>query len=344
MIPEHRELQSLLAELRDGPVLLSAQPELEARRTRLLPKLRARVRMVPASQKRQRRVRALYGAGLAASSLLLGAALFLHWSAREAAPLLLQAQGPGAMFAHDGSGEAPALVALNNPVRVEPKGELFVSSRSSLTTPAGVEVELAGQTRVGLDSLALAGPVSELRLIQGQVSCHVPHLGKAGSFSVITPNTTVIVHGTRFSVAAQGKDATMACVRVSEGLVEVRNGATRTLLSAGQEWGCDTGEAATGDTEQRAADAANALRSAEDATAATQPLPQEHKRPGPRAAQPDKATPSGTLAQENQLMARALSAERRGDVVRARELYGKLLADFPASVFAPEAGKALSRL
>lgn len=343
MSHEDHELSRLLGELRDGPVLLSAQPELEARRSRLLPELRARVRGVPQRARRQRKLRVLFTGIALAASTVLGVS-FVWRASSQLAPLVLaplQAQ-PFADSATFTQGTS-APVLLGTAVRVEPRGELAVSSRSSLTTPEGVEVQLAEQTRVGLDLLVPKDKTSELRLFAGSVSCHVPHLGSAGSFAVVTANTRVIVHGTRFSVDVRGKDETHACVRVTDGLVEVRSGSERVMLGAGTQWGCADGSA----TDNQTTPGAPVSAQVEVRQPSAQLEPKRHasaERSDANRSEAERSPSSGTLAAENQLMSQALSAERRGDLERARQLYAKFVSEYPASVFVPEARAGLSRL
>lgn len=358
MSHEDHELSRLLGELRDGPVLLSAQPELEARRGRLLPELRARVRGVPERARRQRRLRVLFTGMALAAATVLGVSFVWRASSQlqplVLAPLVLapgQAQPLASSATFTQGTSAP--VSLGTAVRVEPRGELAVSSRSSLTTPEGVEVQLAEQTRVGLDLLVPQDKTSELRLLAGSVSCHVPHLGSAGSFAVVTANTRVIVHGTRFSVDVRGKDETRACVRVTDGLVEVRNGSERVMLGAGKQWGCADDSvadhesprgapvSAEGEARQPSAQLEQKRRDARER------LPLDRAgadRSGGDRSDAERSPASGTLAAENQLMSQALSAERRGDLDRARQLYAKFVSEYPASVFVPEARAGLSRL
>src|SRR5690606_17235396 len=71
-------------------------------------------------------------------------------------------------------------------------------------------------------------------------------------FSIATPDAQVVVHGTVFSVHVGAPAHPQTCVRVSEGLVEVRHGAGRVYVEAGQTWGC------AGGAEQAAASRAPA--------------------------------------------------------------------------------------
>jgi hypothetical protein len=54
-------------------------------------------------------------------------------------------------------------------------------------------------------------------------------------------------------------------------------------------------------------------------------------------------TITSTLERENSLLGLALSAERRGDGVRAHGLFQALLTQYPASVLIPEAQAGFER-
>src|SRR6185503_14934704 len=70
--------------------------------------------------------------------------------------------------------------------------------------------------------------------------CAVPRLSPGSSFSVVTPNAKVVVHGTKFSVRVDSSEAgvTRTCVRVREGLVAVHHAAGTAMLHANEAWGC----------------------------------------------------------------------------------------------------------
>ncbi len=338
MMDQPYELDQLLGELRDGPVLLSDRPEVDAQRQRLLPYLRTHVRQAPRLRRRERIVRrTLAGAAVGCASLL--GVLVMNYgddSAGQQAGVTLEPKGVGVVLTRPGS-DAAALIA---PIHLAAQGELTVSEKSAMTTSQGVQVELGRETRVGLDALAASQKDAKLRLVEGSVRCSVPPLGKTGSFSVITPDTEVIVHGTKFTVEVPDAEAPATCVRVQEGKVEVRHGAGAVFLGPGQFWGCDRDEASEPE-----------LTESEEETAAAKPEPIARNRAVaaalPRAKanpEPPKAPKTGTLAEETRLMSLALSAERKGQRTKARRLYSEIVNEYPDSPLAPDAKRGLSRV
>lgn len=331
------ELARLLGELRDGPVLLSDGDETEALRARLLPALRAQVRATPSLRRRERQIRALLG------TVAVGTAGLLLWlSLSKSTPqdgLLLAPLAQGGFVQTDGS----ARLALNAAVTLEARGELAVSESASLTTPEGVQLALDAKTRVGLDQLVGERRHSRLRLVAGKVSCTVPPLGD-GSFSVVTRDAEIVVHGTRFTVEVSDRDQT--CVRVAEGLVEVRGQGRHAFLHPGSSFGCEVQE----DAPEPVAEAPNPAPLVHDETRrpAVRPAPVRAVAVSP-APTPEPETldpvepPVGTLAEETRLMSLALSAEQRGARPKARELYARILRDYPSSPLAPDARRGLER-
>ena len=97
-----------------------------------------------------------------------------------------------------------------------------------MTLHEQTEVGVA-QSDVGLESL---------RVARGTVRCVVPKLGSERQFSVVTPDATVVVHGTVFTVRFN-EEAKRTCVGVEEGVVSVRHASGKTWLEAGESWGCE---------------------------------------------------------------------------------------------------------
>jgi ferric-dicitrate binding protein FerR (iron transport regulator) len=71
-----------------------------------------------------------------------------------------------------------------------------------------------------------------LHLELGQVDVSVPQLRMGQSLTVHTPNASVIVHGTAFTVQVVGTDSPITTVVVREGTVEVREGGRRSYTRA----------------------------------------------------------------------------------------------------------------
>lgn len=332
---DERVAKQLLSELSQRPVALATSSERDLLRARLLPALRQRVQQVPGrrAQSRARRQRTLWG--FAAAAVLVAGAGVFAWPGEAASLLVLQPRGNAVEWLDHGRHRT-----VTASESIAARGELDTRENAALTTAEGVRVELSAQTRVGLDELN-AGSGWRLRLHRGQVACEVPKLTGKKSFSVVTPDAEVIVHGTRFTVATDGA----TCVRVSEGRVEVRSNGAQTFLTPGQQWGCV-------EAPKLGVVEAGPVENAPPTTGTSVATAPRLGRRGPSArAEADKSahalsTTSGggsTLALESELVARALSAERRGEVNTARELYRQFLERYPQSPMAPEAHRGLSR-
>ncbi|HEX3852912.1 MAG TPA: FecR domain-containing protein [Polyangiaceae bacterium] len=224
---------------------------------------------------------------------------------------------------------------------VSPAGELVTAAKSeaSVTAVNGLELKLFENTRVALAELRTIHSYGAVHLDGGSIRCRVPHLAEGERFAVITPDATVVVHGTVFSVSVGGATgATQTCVRVEEGMVSVHaaNGETRLLSS--QSWGC----AVPGD------DAAASEADAPSPGTSDAPSPGTSWKPEraslPRlAGEPARRTP-GTLDEENRLFQSGLAAERRGDPRAAAESFELLLSRNPRSPLAADARTALARV
>jgi TolA-binding protein len=245
----------------------------------------------------------------------------------EASGLQLSPRGPHVAMTRGGDSQP-----LSAPIALAARGELTVSAPSELKTSRGLQIALDSDTRVGLDGMSPARVKSQLRLAQGKVRCAVPPLKGDESFSVVTNQAEVVVHGTEFTVEMLSGNT---CVRVSQGLVEVRHATGSAFLSPGASWGCDVAVAESEETvtadpiiDQREVEADRPSRSKIRA----------------RTPRPSDEEPSGTLAEETRLFSAALAAERRGDESRASALYSRLLQRYPGSPLAPEARRGLARV
>jgi TolA-binding protein len=141
----------------------------------------------------------------------------------------------------------------------------------------------------------------------------------------------VTVHGTRFTVEAVqmegGANAIYTRVIVREGVVAVEHDGRTTELFAGDRW----------------------------SSASEAPKAEAHVASAPRVGTPRsiaRTTPNpagtSTLAAENALVQRALTASRQGDDTRAVALFDDLIARYPHSPLEPNAEverfRALQRL
>jgi hypothetical protein len=168
---------------------------------------------------------------------------------------------------------------------------------------------------------------------------------------VTTPDSTVTVRGTRFSVEVviDGSRATTN-VEVTQGSVWVREGDARLVLEAGSHWSSHVPEPTTPaalpamDRTATAAPALDASATAPSGTSSAHPQEATAKAapatgagaPKAEAAAPSAAE-SSTLAQENDLYATASRAAREGNDALALSTLNTLLSRYPNSPLAQNA-------
>jgi hypothetical protein len=217
--------------------------------------------------------------------------------------------------------------------RLLPAGDLTTASMSTarIHTESGLELDVLQDTKVTLDDLQM--PAKALRLGSGAIRCHVPHLAPKETFSVITPDATVVVHGTVFSVEVEPNlAATKTTVRVGEGVVVVRYAGGEVELRASQSWtNVPPPESPPIPT----------------ATATESPTIEKPSKapPHPNRRTPESPNPSpGTLDEETRLLRTGLAAERSGDLAGAAASFEELLSRYPQSPLVPDARAALSRV
>ncbi|HTN88089.1 MAG TPA: FecR family protein [Sorangium sp.] len=105
----------------------------------------------------------------------------------------------------------------------------------------GATIEVGPSTRVRFTSTGAGQDRSDdvVALERGRVSVAVPPLAAGMTLSVRTPDTTITVHGTRFSVERLvGPEGEPVETRVSvvEGRVALRHGAVERLVGQGETW------------------------------------------------------------------------------------------------------------
>src|SRR5579859_2532145 len=225
-------------------------------------------------------------------------------------------------------GAGARAISPGQSANVQAEGSVTTASsgEAHVRSPSGLEVDLFGDTHVGLD--ALRGSSQSLRLFGGKVRCRVPHLAASETFSVETSDVRVIVHGTVFSVEASRDGA--ITVRVDEGVVSVHHPGGDVTLKASESW-------------------TNA-RPSEPTNVAAEPTVQEGREAPPKASisstrkPSEPSAPATTLDEETRLVRSGLAAERSGDLARAASAFDQLLSRFPQSPLAPDARAALARV
>lgn len=205
----------------------------------------------------------------------------------------------------------------------------------TVETNAGVRIALEASSTLLMTDANAAALASRVTLTDGSVDVKVPKLGPNRQFSVLTPSATITVHGTAFSVEVQrgANQAARTCVRLREGVVSVLAEGKEVRLVAPATWGCTFASEAVAATSDVIVDSSDANK--EDSASVTPNTSRKANIVG---------MDRSTLAQETQLLQRALGAERRKDLVGAEKSLKLLLNSYPNSVVAPEARAALERI
>jgi len=254
-------------------------------------------------------------------------------------------------------------------------GGVDLSPGAELRGPGSFEI--AAGTRLRLEEQARArvieaGPSRRFRLREGALHAEVAKLRPNQRFVVETPDAEVEVRGTRFEVtvgapAVRCAPATQTSVAVEEGIVAVRFAGHEVALGPGQSWPDCSVPVGAVSAVQRAdgAPAATAKLASKEPSApvrvpvsASTPAvppgraihagglerrPRALVRPlGPTTGA--TATGASTLAEQNDLMAAALSARQRGNVAEALRWLDRLLDRYPAGQLADSARAERRRL
>jgi hypothetical protein len=196
-------------------------------------------------------------------------------------------------------------------------------ARAHLST-AKSSVVVSESTELKLSQPSAAEERISLR--RGRVDVEVDKTVEAKRSVVVeTPDAEVVVRGTVFDVRVeQAGGTTTTHVHVTRGSVWVlAQGVQVALLSGGQSWSSQPSAAESPSRPAPATPTAVAPEMTSEPVAASKSV----------AAPPKEARArrTGTLAEENRLFSAAVEARNRGDVARAAELFGELLASYPQS-------------
>jgi hypothetical protein len=214
---------------------------------------------------------------------------------------------------------------------VLPGDELVAGSgaAATLTLPRDVHVELGEKTETRVE---LAGIDEErLRLALGSTAVSVPKPGGPKTFSVVTPDARVVVHGTIFQVIVEEDPVSHRLrtrVSVTRGSVFVESAAGTRLLQAGESWSSrppdepviDSGPAGSAEPPPDSASPSTSAR--------------------PRSAAPIRHE---TLRAQNSLFQAALDARNAGNQAAVVSSLTELLRRYPETPLAQEAELALFR-
>lgn len=335
--PLNAATQLLRAAVADPGDVDALPPQRAAAVDRIAEALRARGRA-------RRRKRAFTSLALAAGvALVVGGGAFAVHRAHRAG---------GETAAHD-AGNPKNLGRL-----VDPTGGV-TALRAGHSEPVGVGSRLAeglelrtASAEAGLDfdtgTHVTIGGGSRVRLVEqsqrkrfslesGSFFAKVAKLGSDERFVVATPDAEVEVRGTAFRVSLVPSDPSCGGgsptrLEVSEGVVVVRHAGAEVRVAAGERWpACEVRAVALTPKDLPSA-TSPAVAAAGGALPSVAPSPLSTPPASPRepqalaAAAPDT---SSRLAEQNDLMAEAMSFKKRGDVAGALVRFDRLLAQYP---------------
>ena len=335
-----RRPPDVLRAWRDSIVPVEDEGVARARRERVIGSISRSIRAAAEDRRRERLRRRWIGAAAAAAAL--AASVGLGWNLLRTGPQsptpTAVASAAGTMLTQAGTvvvvrGDGTVVAAPDDPLGLRSGDELKTTGGSS------ARFELVSGPRVAVAESTTLGVVSNhaLRLASGAVDVQVPPLVSPSTFSVVTPDAKIVVHGTEFRVRVSGTtQSTVTEVSVSEGVVSIVHDDGTTTVEAGGSWSSAQEVGATPPPEPATtAEPAASIPSA----------PRQPPTTGGAAAPPTK---TAALAEQNRLFQSAAAARDRGDDETAARQWGALLARYPRSPLAPEARverfRALKRL
>jgi hypothetical protein len=303
-------------------------------------------------------------------ALAVGGGWYLHTRSEQAArtaqvapkPLRVEVAEGSVRVTHGGRSDtiqAPGSLGLDSCEQLATRGD----GRAAMVLESGARLEVLPKTELGVTA-DLPSKSERIELNSGQVDVAVPKLPPDRALSVHTPDTTVEVRGTKFSVAVGTLGSTpVTRVVVTEGRVLVRHGAVQLYLLAGSSW---SSRSVPSKQEAQAAEdsdlspATAKAETPEHARAPQEPAARGDTQPGgaqtddtaaPRTSPPAPAkgtTAESSLAEQNWFFQQAMQARRAGNDARALSLLDQLLSHYPTTLLAQEARverfRALARL
>lgn len=304
-----------------------------------------------ALQARARYRRLRWPAGAAA--LAAAAVLVVWWHASPAPVAPHSAVAPELVGPALPSSAPPTFAMVETAVgSVEVEGverqlsvgdQIAPGARLRLPRTGDLTLRLSTGTRLGVSGgatvrIADMGAVSRFDLEHGSFTAAVAKLAPGRRFIVATPDAEIEVRGTRFQVAVTPDPSacdpsTRTSVVVQEGVVAVWFGSRELRLGAGQHWpACRPVETAVPVLSHRL-DSRRQRRRVPHPSVAAAPAAAAAPVPAPAASSTwDGAPappPSSTLAEQNDLLAAALTAKRRGALEEAQRWLDRLLSRYP---------------
>lgn len=241
-------------------------------------------------------------------------------------------------------GEADLNVGANTQVQLHQRSELLLARNDQLEK-----------------RLALSEGTIDVRVEHGVTVERAPSVqGSARPKQRVvieTPNATVVVHGTVFSVGvARESGQSVTSISVRRGVVAVlKGGVELQRLRAGESWssrvveaprsavGGDLVRSSSSEPSRASADASSQRVSASAGDGAPRSsMPQQGALPPSKAkplshAPATPAAPSSTLEAENRLFRLAIDARNDGDDAGSVRYFDQLLSTYPKSALGQEA-------
>jgi hypothetical protein len=266
---------------------------------------------------------ALVAAAVAVVGLGLGGFALRRASAPLAAhPAATHSPAEVTVVGHPTGGGA-TVVETGTPAPLTDGRALAAGSRILARADGHVVLSVSTGTRLTVEeggdvSIVDSGPAEVFAVRAGAVRAEVAKLQAGQRFVIRSPDAEVEVRGTSFRVAVAEADpacegGTVTRVSVFEGVVTVRHAGQEARIAAGQSWpsGC------VAKPEAGSVHAAKGRVAARPLTAETGPAVLEEI--------------SSDLREQNDCIARAFAAKRRGATREAIEGFETFVARYPAS-------------
>ena len=287
---------------------------------------------------------AIWGGAVAAGLALAAAALLFLGRGESGVPRPLASNAPPSMASttladvtgmvtQRRAGASHSVPSGREARALDSNAELQTAIRSSarIRNARGDAVTMFENSALALNGFDQSS--RGIQLLAGSIRCEVSELTPGQRFSVLTPNASIEVRGTAFSVLVSGIGAAArTCVKVERGTVLITASRSEHQLGAGQAWGCEPERPTSPGPDSAARDAAI------DSSSPANDSPKLQDRGD------GKSAIVGTLDEENRLFQAGLAAERQRDFARARAAFDQLLTRFPASPLANDARVARARV
>jgi len=356
-----RKLKTNLAELA-AQALSGEAPALEGRFDARTGQVAAIAQALRVRGRHRWIVRHVVAAALVAAPAAAALVLWISTSPRQSTVLPAASTGPPSRSAW--APAAASVEAVQGSIQVAGVArdlmagdEIAAGTDLSISQTGRAVMRLSTGTRITLSEGGAArvselGALTRFDLDRGKFGAEVVKLVPGERFLVVTPDAEIEVKGTRFDVgvaptASHCGVPTRTSVDVRSGVVAVRFASRELRLTAGEHWP-DCGAAEAGPPRAAAiSEMPQTRRHASHARPTDVAAVPSSPRPSPSTSVASPVTlpgPSSTLSQQNDLLAAALAAERRGDLDEAARWLDQLMSGYPGSQLAESAQAARRRL